>query len=270
MSNPLLGEITARRLRLAEALALDLDRIPVFESLPGNSPFPDVSPAELETMAHAFGAAALARTIDHSLLAADTTPDRIQALCAEAVTHGFAAVCVNGVHVARAVAGLSDSDIPVAAVVGFPLGQASTSVKCAEARQAADDGAREIDMVLNVGWLKAGLMQETLSEIQDVIHASALPVKVIIETALLTTAEKIDACLLACFAQAAFVKTSTGFSSAGATVADVALMRAVVGRACGVKASGGIRSRTDALAMLRAGANRIGTSNGVAIVKEGA
>lgn len=265
----LLDAIIRRRDDLAGRLCLDLERIPAFEGPPGRGPYPELDPALLETMLRGQGKAHLALTLDHSLLAADATPEKIDRLCEEAIACGVAAVCVNGAHVARAAANLADHDIPVAAVVGFPLGQASSRVKCAEARQAAADGAGEIDMVANLGWLRSGRPYEVLAEIQDVIQACGLPVKVIIETALLSTEEKIDACLLARFAQAAFVKTSTGFSSAGASVSDVALMRAVVGRACGVKASGGVRTRPEALAMLRAGANRIGTSSAVAILEEG-
>lgn len=213
------------------------------------------------------GPADLAPFIDHTLLKPEATRDDITRVAHEAVRHGFATVCVNSSHVAT-VAGIlaGSSSVPIA-VVGFPLGAALTSAKAHEAREAVREGAREIDMVLNVGALKSRDYALVLQDITQVVEASRpFPVKVILETGLLTSDEKIAACVLARAAGAAFVKTSTGFGPGGATVEDVALMRRVVGDQVGVKASGGIRSAEDALRMLQAGANRLGASASVAIV----
>ncbi|MDP3488198.1 MAG: deoxyribose-phosphate aldolase [Bacillota bacterium] len=211
----------------------------------------------------------LAKYIDHTILKADVTPEEIEKLCHEANEYGFAAVCVNACYVSLAKS-LVESGISVASVVGFPLGATSTAAKSAETAFAIKDGATEIDMVINVGWLKAGLHSEVEADIRAVVTAAGnIPVKVIIEAALLSDADKVTVCQLAKAAGAAYVKTSTGFGPGGATLADVALMRQVVGPELGVKASGGVRTLDATLAMIEAGASRIGTSSGVAIVKEG-
>ncbi|MHB1296128.1 MAG: deoxyribose-phosphate aldolase [Anaerolineae bacterium] len=214
----------------------------------------------------------MASVIDQTLLKADATPAMVEQLCAEAGPLGFAAVCVNPYHVAQCVRALADTGVAVCSVTGFPLGATLTPVKVYEADAAMALGASEIDMVLNVGALKAGAYDVVGQDIAGVVHAchrNGALCKVILETCLLTDEEKVIACLLAQKAQADFVKTSTGLNAAGATVADVRLMRGVVGPAMGVKAAGGIRSRADALAMLEAGANRIGTSAGAKIVQAG-
>jgi deoxyribose-phosphate aldolase len=188
-------------------------------------------------------------------------------LAEEARRHGFATVCVNSSHVATAAEVLAGSRVVPIAVVGFPLGAALPSAKAFEAREAIRLGAREIDTVLHMGGLKAREDARVLEDIAVVVEASRpWPVKVILETSLLTDEEKVAACVLAKAAGAAYVKTSTGFGGGGATVEDVALMRRVVGEGVGVKASGGIRSADDALRMVRAGASRIGASASVAIV----
>jgi deoxyribose-phosphate aldolase len=209
----------------------------------------------------------LAARIDHTLLKAEATAADIERLCAEARRHRFHSVCVNSSHVPQAARLLQGSDVKTVAVVGFPLGAMSTAAKAFEARQAVRDGTTEIDMVLALGRLKSGDAKGVAEDIRAVVQAAQpAPVKVILETSLLTDAEKVLACQLAQQAGAAFVKTSTGFGSGGATEADVALMRRTVGAAMGVKASGGIRSREDALRMIRAGADRIGASTSVSIV----
>ncbi|MGI6358114.1 MAG: deoxyribose-phosphate aldolase [Bacillota bacterium] len=206
----------------------------------------------------------LATMIDHTLLKPTATPKQIEQLCREGNEHRFASVCVNGSYVALAA---SLSKIPVAAVVGFPLGATSTAAKAAEAAQAVADGAREIDMVQNIGWAKAGLWSQVEDDIRQVVQAAkGATVKVIIETALLTDDEKRQACLAAMRAGAHFVKTSTGFSTAGATVEDVRLMRSVVGDSLGVKAAGGISDLETAQRMIAAGASRLGASAGVKII----
>ncbi|MBI3944114.1 MAG: deoxyribose-phosphate aldolase [Chloroflexi bacterium] len=213
----------------------------------------------------------IARYIDHTLLKPEATPGQIRQLCDEARAYHFATVCVNGIYVGLCADLLKESDVWVCAVVGFPLGAASSAVKIFEARQAMRDGAREIDMVMHIGGLKAGLEEEVRQDIALVAqtcHDQGALLKVIIETALLTDEEKVRACLLAKAAHADFVKTSTGFSSSGATVHDVALMRQTVGPDLGVKAAGGIRTLADAQAMIAAGATRIGASAGVKIVQE--
>ncbi len=211
----------------------------------------------------------LARTFDHTLLKTEGQPCDIEKLCNEALESKFYSVCVNSLFVKQARELLKDSKINLAAVVGFPLGAMSSAAKAEEARLAVADGADEIDMVLSVGLLKAGENKAVFEDIKAVVKASKTPVKVIIETCLLSDEEKIKACLIAVFAKVAFVKTSTGFSSGGATVEDIALMRATVGESCGVKASGGVRTLEKAIAMLEAGANRIGTSSGAKILEEG-
>ncbi len=213
----------------------------------------------------------IAQMIDHTLLKPDATPQQIAQLCAEAREYGFAAVCVNPVHVAQAAVLLSGSATVVCSVAGFPLGATGTAVKVFETRQAIADGAREIDMVISIGHLKNGDNDYVLNDIRSVVdaaHTGGAICKVIIETALLTDEEKRRACILAVEAGADFVKTSTGFASGGATVADVMLMRAVAGDRARIKAAGGIRTLADVQAMIAAGATRIGTSSSVAIVRE--
>jgi deoxyribose-phosphate aldolase len=211
----------------------------------------------------------LAGMIDHSLLRPQSTREELKKLCSEAIAHRFKAVCVNPVHVAEAAA-LLDGEAPlVCSVVGFPFGTHTPAAKAAEAVEVIRLGAREVDMVLRVGALKEGRNTEVKEDIAAVVRAAAgCPVKVIIEACYLTEEEKIRACLLAVEAGAAFVKTSTGYGSAGAARIDVLLMRKTVGGGIGVKAAGGIRTLADALAMIEAGANRIGASASVAILNE--
>jgi len=209
----------------------------------------------------------LAGMIDHTLLKPEATPEDIRKLCDEARQYSFATVCVNSSHVPRARSLLGGSQVKVCAVVGFPLGAMAPGAKAFEAREAVRNGASEIDMVMNIGALKDGdyaLVQEDISKV--VVASRPAKVKVILETGMLTDEEKVAACTLAKLAGAHFVKTSTGFGKGGATAADVALMRRVVGGGMGVKASGGIKTQEDAVNMLRAGANRLGCSAGVAIV----
>ncbi|MGC5327709.1 deoxyribose-phosphate aldolase [Brevibacillus sp. SYSU BS000544] len=212
----------------------------------------------------------LARMIDHTLLKANATEAEIVKLAEEAKTHRFASVCVNPTWVKTAAAILKDTpEVKVCTVIGFPLGATTKEVKAFETANAIENGATEIDMVINVGALKDKQYDLVEADIRDVVDAAkgkALT-KVIIETALLTKEEIEKACQLSVQAGADFVKTSTGFSTGGATVEDVALMRKTVGQNVGVKASGGVRSLEDALAMIEAGANRIGASSGVAIIK---
>ncbi len=210
----------------------------------------------------------LASLIDHTLLKPDATRSAIDQLCREALEYHFAAVCVNPYYVSYCARQLAPV-IPVATVVGFPLGATTMASKIGETREAIVEGASEIDMVINIGALKGGELNYVADEISAIVDATRGNIaKVIIETALLTDEEKRTACLLAMQSGAHFVKTSTGFSHSGATVADVQLMRSAVGDKLGVKASGGIRTLQDALAMVSAGANRLGTSSGVAIIKE--
>jgi len=212
--------------------------------------------------------AQLAAFIDHTLLKPDATAKDIEKLCAEAREHNFFSVCVNGSRVAEARHFLDGADVKVASVVGFPLGAMCSDAKRLETEAAIDDGAQEIDVVVNVARLKDGEDKYVLRELCDVVEAAdEHTVKVILETCLLTDEQKIRACGLVVESGARFVKTSTGFSTGGATVADVKLMRATVGPEFGVKASGGIRDLKAALAMIEAGATRLGTSAGVAIVK---
>lgn len=211
---------------------------------------------------------ALARCIDHTLLGADARTADIERLCAEAREFHFAAVCVNGCWVEAARHCLEDTDTHVAAVIGFPLGAVEGEVKRFEAETAVRKGADELDVVLNIGRLKDGDRRYVLGELREVVAAAEQRVvKVIIETCLLTDEEKAVACRLAIDAGAQFVKTSTGFAKTGATVADTRLLRQVVGPDFGVKAAGGIRDVATARALLAAGANRLGTSAGVAIVR---
>ena len=212
----------------------------------------------------------IASMIDHTLLKQDATGEQIDKLCAEAREHGFASVCVNPYYVARCVKNLKGTDVKVCTVVGFPLGATTAEAKVFEALQAIASGAKEIDMVMNVCAMKSGHTKAIEQEIQALaaaVEGQAI-LKVIIETCLLTDEEKTQACRIARRSGADFVKTSTGFSSGGATVEDIALMRKAVGSKLGVKASGGIRDYATAKAMIDAGATRIGASAGVAIVKE--
>ncbi len=213
----------------------------------------------------------IASYIDHTMLKPDATEAEIQKLCEEAARNHFASVCVNPSFVRLCAQLLRGSDAKVCTVVGFPLGATTPATKAFESRKAIREGAREVDMVINVGALKSGnydLVEEDIAEVTAACHESNVIVKVIIEAALLTDEEKVVACLLAKRARADFVKTSTGFASGGATIRDVAIMRATVGPEMGVKAAGGIRSYADALGMIEAGATRIGASAGVRIVKE--
>lgn len=210
----------------------------------------------------------IAKYIDHTLLKADAREKEIRRLCQEARQYGFYSVCVNGANVGLAYEELKGTDIRVASVVGFPLGAMASEVKAFEAANAIEKGAREIDMVINIGALKEGNKERVLEDIGGVVRAAGdrALVKVIIESCLLGQEEKILACKLAVEAGAHFVKTSTGFSRAGASVEDIRLMRELVGPQLGVKASGGIRDFKTALAMIEAGASRIGASASVEIV----
>ncbi|GAB4581905.1 MAG: hypothetical protein Fur0022_46570 [Anaerolineales bacterium] len=212
----------------------------------------------------------LAGMIDHTLLKPDATPDQIAQLCYEARKYRFASVCVNPTHVKLCAELLKGSPVKVCTVIGFPLGATTPEVKAFETQKAINDGATEIDMVINIGALKANDHELVARDIRGVVntaHPRSALVKVILETALLSREEKIAACLLAKEAGADFVKTSTGFSGGGATVEDVALMRRVVGPEMGVKASGGVRDYEDARKMVEAGATRIGASAGVKIIQ---
>ncbi len=212
----------------------------------------------------------LNKYFDHTLLKPEATPEDIKKLCREAKEHDFYSVCVNGCYVALAKEELENTDVKVAAVVGFPLGAMSPEAKAGETTMACDDGASEIDMVINIGWLKEGKYDEVRDDIAAVVACADefdAEVKVIIETCLLTDEEKIKACELSLEAGAAFVKTSTGFSTGGATEADVALMRKTVRNEAKVKASGGIRDLETTLKMIEAGADRIGASASVSILE---
>ena len=210
----------------------------------------------------------LAKTIDHTLLKPDASAEQIRRVCAEAKEYHFASVCVNPSRIALVAEELKGTDVTPCCVVGFPLGAIPSESKAAETAVAVKNGAREIDMVIDLGAAKDGDWAQVERDIAAVKAAcgDAAKLKVIIETCLLTDDEKVQACLAAKRANADFVKTSTGFSRAGATVEDVRLMRATVGPDIGVKAAGGIHNRAEALAMLEAGANRIGASSGIAIV----
>ncbi|MCH7973030.1 MAG: deoxyribose-phosphate aldolase [Bacteroidetes bacterium] len=211
----------------------------------------------------------IARKIDHTLLKPDATVDDITALCDEAKKYQFASVCVNPGNVSLCSDLLKGSNVKVCTVIGFPLGATTTEAKRFEAEQAIKNGAEEIDMVINVGQLKQGNYDYVFNDVNQVVLAAKKNnyiCKVILETALLTDEEKIKACIICKHAGADFVKTSTGFSKGGATVGDIALMKYVVGSSVGVKASGGIRSREDANAMIASGADRIGASASVKIV----
>jgi len=211
--------------------------------------------------------------IDHTLLRPEATDEDIKHLCEEAARYRFASVCVNPTWVRAAACNLRGTGVPVCTVIGFPLGATLADVKAYEARRAIFEGAREVDMVINVGALKSGddcLVEHDIRSVVVVAHEYDATCKVIIETALLNDEEKVRACLAAKKAGADFVKTSTGFSKGGATVADVALMRRTVGSELGVKASGGVKGLDDARKMVEAGATRIGASVGVKIAQEAA
>ena len=210
----------------------------------------------------------LNQLIDHTILRADATIDDIRKLCIEAKEHNFYSVCVNSAYVNVAYNFLLHSNVKVCSVVGFPLGAMIKEAKAYETKFAIDSGANEIDMVANIGFLKSkkiDLFERDIKKVRDACHVGVL--KVIIETCLLTDEEKVLACKIAKEFGADFVKTSTGFSTGGATEHDVELMRKTVGDKVGVKASGGIKTYEDAIKMINAGANRIGTSNGVTIMK---
>ena len=210
----------------------------------------------------------LNKYIDHTLLKADATKEQITKLCNEAKEHDFASVCVNTCYVPLCKELLKDSDVKVCCVVGFPLGAMDSASKAFEAKTAVSNGAGEVDMVINIGALKDKDYDYVTKDIEAVVNASKPSiVKVIIETCLLTDEEKVEACKCAMKANAEFVKTSTGFSTSGATVEDVALMRKTVGTVCKVKAAGGIRTYEDAMKMIDAGADRLGCSAGIKIVE---
>jgi deoxyribose-phosphate aldolase len=212
-----------------------------------------------------------ASLIDHTLLKPEASESDIKKLCDEAAQFGFASVCVNPSWVKRASEFLRGTNVPVCTVIGFPLGATLPDVKAFEARRAIFNGAREVDMVINIGALKSGddcTVEDDIRAVVEAAHENGVLCKVIIETALLTDEEKVRACLSSKNANADFVKTSTGFAKGGATVDDVALMRRVVGAELGVKASGGVKGIEDARAMFEAGATRIGASVGVKIAQE--
>ncbi|SNR44477.1 MULTISPECIES: deoxyribose-phosphate aldolase [Hymenobacter] len=213
----------------------------------------------------------LASTIDHTLLRPDATPDQIIQLCQEAATHQFASVCVPPCYVRLATEQLANTGVPVCTVIGFPLGYSLAKVKFFEAHQALLEGATELDMVINVGALKAGRyeeVEEEIGQLTELCHLRGALLKVIIETALLSDEEIVTACRLCEEAGADFVKTSTGFAGRGASVSDIVLMRRSLPTHIRIKASGGIRTRIAALALVAAGADRIGSSNSLALLKE--
>ncbi len=213
----------------------------------------------------------LVSIIDHTLLKADATAEQVAILCEQALQYNFGAVCVNSYWVAFCKTALAGSNVKVGATIGFPLGAMSTKAKVFDTRQSIKDGATEIDMVINIGDLKSRNLAAVANDIREVVrvaHKMGAIVKVILETCLLTDEEKVTACLLSKEAGADFVKTSTGFSTGGATVEDIRLMRSVVGPEMGVKASGGVRTLADAQAMIAAGATRIGTSGGIKMAEE--
>jgi deoxyribose-phosphate aldolase len=244
-----------------ELVTLIADRTPTI--LAAQATAPTAAPAK-------YAAPQLAATIDHTLLKPEATSGQIRQLCAEARAHGFASVCVNPTWVPLCAELLAGSASVVCTVVGFPLGATLTAAKAYEAQEAVRLGAREVDMVLNVGQLKDdeyGAVYEDIAAVVAAAHAADALVKVIIETCLLSQEEKIAAALLTQAAGADFVKTSTGFNSGGATLSDVQLLRLVVGPAMGVKAAGGVRTAADALQMIGAGATRLGASAGVKIIE---
>jgi deoxyribose-phosphate aldolase len=209
--------------------------------------------------------------IDHTLLSGDVTREQVSQLCAEAVQYGFFSVMVNPANVAQCVSELRGTKVVIGTVVGFPLGATTSGTKLAETLDVLKLGTREVDMVINLGALKSGdrdLVRTEMQALARLCHANNAKLKAILEMCLLTTEEKLVACQLAALAGVDFVKTSTGFAESGATVSDVQLMRGVVGDAIGVKASGGIRTASEFLSMVDAGANRVGLSASVAIVRE--
>ncbi len=211
----------------------------------------------------------LAKTIDHTLLRQDATPIEIKSLCSEAIQYQFASVCINPCHVELCSRELAGSGVKVCTVIGFPLGANTTYIKRKESENAIESGAQEVDMVINIGSLKSKNYDYVFNDISEVVSAAKsknVLSKVIIETALLSDDEKIKACFISMKAGADFVKTSTGFSKGGATVQDVALMKYIVGDLLGVKASGGVKTREDAISMLMNGASRIGASSGIRII----
>lgn len=218
-----------------------------------------------------MNAADIACLIDHTILKTETTPAQVRRLCEEALRFGFASACVNPWHVPLVTEMVRGSAVKVCTVAGFPLGATTTDAKVFEAQEAIQRGAQEIDMVMNVGALKAGddsFVEDDIRRVADACHRGKAICKVILENCLLTDAEKMRACNIVARAGADYVKTSTGFNSGGAMVEDVALMHATVGPKMGVKASGGIRTLEDVKKMVAAGATRIGTSSGVKIMQE--
>ena len=212
----------------------------------------------------------LSKYIDHTLLKADASIEAIKKLCEEAKEYDFKSVCVNPCNITLCKELLQGSDVLVCTVIGFPLGQMSTEAKVFEAKDAIEKGAQEVDMVLNIGRLKDGQLDYVTDEIAKIKEAcGTTTLKVIIETCLLTDEEKVNACNCILKAGADFVKTSTGFSTAGATFEDVALFKKTVGDKCFIKAAGGVRSHEDMLKMIELGANRIGTSSGTKLIEKG-
>lgn len=211
----------------------------------------------------------IAKFIDHTILKPDSNEEQVKRICAEAKEYGFASVCVNTSYTKLVSKALQGTDVKTCVVVGFPLGATTKEVKAFETKQAIQDGADEVDMVINVGYLKSGKEQEVKEDIKAVVDAAdgKAAVKVILETCLLTDEEIVTVCKMAKEVGADFVKTSTGFSTGGATVEDIRLMRDTVGADMGVKASGGVRTKEDAEAMIEAGASRIGASASIAIVE---
>ena len=212
----------------------------------------------------------LASLVDHTLLKQDATEEQIRKVCLEAIEYKFASVCVNPYYVPLVVEQLKGSGVKTCCVIGFPLGATTTKTKVFETKEAIENGAQEVDMVINVGAAKTGDWDYVRNDIESVVNAAGKKaiVKVIFETCLLSDDEKIRLCTISKLAGADFVKTSTGFSTGGATVEDIMLMRRTVGQDMGVKASGGIKDFDIALAMVKAGATRLGTSSGVAIAKK--
>jgi deoxyribose-phosphate aldolase len=238
------------------------------------SPIPFLSPPEGDFAAPDAAllrsGSDLARFLEHTLLRPDAGPDDIRKLAKEASTHGMAGACVNSVHVELLSECLAGTPVLPVAVVGFPLGASLSLAKAYEARLAVDAGAREVDMVVDIGAIKGRDYARAIDDVREVVEASRPhPVKVILETGQLTAEEKVSACVVCRLGGAAYVKTSTGFQSGGATVEDVALLRRAVGSDMGVKASGGIRTAEQAYLMVKAGANRLGTSASLAILKGG-
>lgn len=239
-----------------------IDAVPYIEAEAnmGNQDFSNLSEEEIIERMPSF--------IDHTILKADATKADVDKVIDEALEYKFCSVCINSCHTAHVHNRLADSGVKTCTVVGFPLGAMSTAAKAFEAKKAVEDGSEEVDMVINVGALKSKDFTTVLNDISAVVKASVpAKVKVIIETSLLNEEEKIVACTLSKTAGAHFVKTSTGFSTSGATVEDIALMRKMVGSNLGVKASGGVRDQKTAIAMIKAGASRIGASSSIKIVE---